>query len=272
MHALSKAAVGLVGLLAVAMAGQATAADDRSTLDTIVERGSMRVGVGAFVPWAFRNKEGQYVGFEVDVAAKLARDIGVELDLVPTAWDGIIPALLAGKFDVIIGGMTVTAQRNLKINFTDSYQTELGQDVVANKAKVPAGADIEALNNPRYSIGVRRGAVSVEAARKHFPLATLRQYDDEAIIQQEVLAGNVDMWVTSAPKPAFLAADHPDQVFLPLTEKLSRSNVGFGLRKGDFDTMNFFNNWIAINKEEGFLQERADYWFGSRAWKDEVAE
>lgn len=112
----------------------------------------------------------------------------------------------------------------------------------------------------------------MDAAKKHFPLATLRQYDDEAVIRQEVLAGNVDMWVTSAPKPAFLAADEPDATFLPLKEKLSQSYVGFGLRKGDFDTMNFFNNWIAINKEEGFLQERAKYWFGSRAWKDQVAE
>ena len=213
----------------------------KSTLDTILEKGTMRVGVGSFVPWSFRNKEGKYVGFEVDVSTALTKDMGVKLELVPTAWDGIIPALLAGKFDVIIGGMTVTSKRNLKINFTESYQTELGQDVAANKEKVPAGTDIKGLNSPKYTVGARRGSTAFDAAKKHFPLTTIRQYDDDSVIRQELLAGNIDFWVTSAPKPAFVVADHPDKTFQPLSEKLSRSHVGFGLRKGDVDTLNFFN-------------------------------
>ena len=103
-------------------------------------------------------------------------------------------------------------------------------------------------------------------------MATLRQYDDDAIIHQELLVGNVDLWVTSAPKPAFVAADHPDQVFLPLDYKLTTSHVGFGIRKGDHDALNYFNNWIAIQHQAGFLKDRADYWFGGRAWQDQVAE
>lgn len=91
------------------------------TIDTIVKRGTMMVGMSTFVPWAMRDKDGNLIGFEVDVATKLAKDLGVKLDLVPTAWDGIIPALLAGKFDVIIGGMTITTQRNLTVNFSAPY-------------------------------------------------------------------------------------------------------------------------------------------------------
>ena len=140
---------------------QPVVADDESVIDTIIKRGTMRVGVGSFVPWSFRNKEGDYVGFEVDVATKLASDMGVELELIPTFWDDIIPALLGSKFDLTIGGMTVTPKRNLKINFTDSYQRELGQDVAANRANVPADATAESLNNPGTTIGVRRGATSV---------------------------------------------------------------------------------------------------------------
>lgn len=60
--------------------------------------------MATFVPWAMRSKEGALVGFEIDVATKVAADMGVEIEFVPTAWSGIIPALLADNFDIIIGG------------------------------------------------------------------------------------------------------------------------------------------------------------------------
>ena len=76
-----------------------------SLLDQIKQRGTIRVGLSTFVPWAMRNKQGDLIGFEIDVARRLASDAGLEIEFVPTAWDGIIPGLLAGKFDVIIAGM-----------------------------------------------------------------------------------------------------------------------------------------------------------------------
>ena len=74
-----------------------------STMDAIVKRGTLRVGFSSFVPWAMQDRNGKYIGFEIDVAQRLADDLGVKLQPVPTSWDGIIPALLAGKFDMIIG-------------------------------------------------------------------------------------------------------------------------------------------------------------------------
>ena len=88
------------------IAPQASSAADRESLvEKVVRRGALRVGFSSFVPWAMQNKEGKYIGFEIDVAERLAHDLGVKLQLVPTNWDGIIPAMLSGKFDVIIGGM-----------------------------------------------------------------------------------------------------------------------------------------------------------------------
>ena len=83
-------------------ASQQLAAD--SVLETIKKRGSIKIGLSTFVPWAMRNKSGELIGYEIDVAKQLAEDMKVKAEFVPTAWDGIIPALLAGKFDVIIGG------------------------------------------------------------------------------------------------------------------------------------------------------------------------
>ncbi|MDE2825033.1 MAG: transporter substrate-binding domain-containing protein, partial [Gemmatimonadota bacterium] len=76
--------------------GSASETARTSLLDQIKQRGTIRVGVSTFVPWAMRNKQGELVGFEVDVASRLAADAGLEIEFIPTAWDGIIPGLLAG--------------------------------------------------------------------------------------------------------------------------------------------------------------------------------
>src|SRR3954452_12590078 len=92
----------LVSLLALVSLGPVLAhkswAQD-SAIASMQKRGSMIVGMATFVPWAMRSEQGELVGFEVDVATKLAKDLDLKLELVPTAWDGIIPALIAGKFD-----------------------------------------------------------------------------------------------------------------------------------------------------------------------------
>lgn len=120
----------IMTLLGVLMAISVASAADRPLRDQLAEdsvieqalkRGTLRVGFSTFVPWAMQDKSGAFVGFEVDVATRLAQDLGLNLELVPTKWSGIIPALLTGKFDVIIGGMSVKPVRSLKVNFTIPY-------------------------------------------------------------------------------------------------------------------------------------------------------
>ena len=117
-----------------------------STLETIKKRGSIMVGMATFVPWAMRDSQGNLIGFEIDVATKLAADMGVKLELVPTSWDGIIPALLAGKFDVIIGGMTITPKRNLTVNFSAPY--DYAGTSLAVAASLKDGFKTDSLNSP----------------------------------------------------------------------------------------------------------------------------
>ena len=90
-----------------------------SIIDKVMRKGKLRVGLASFVPWAMQDKKGEWIGFEIDVAKQLAKDMGVEIEFVPTKWEGLIPSLLTGKFDMIIAGMTGTPQRALKINFTN---------------------------------------------------------------------------------------------------------------------------------------------------------
>ena len=173
---------GLVVAAAVAVTSIAATAIPVSAQSVIVDiqkRGTLRVGMATFVPWAMRDQEGNLIGFEIDVAKKVAADMGVEVEFVPTAWSGIIPALLAKKFDVIIGGMSITPQRNLTVNFTRPY-AHSGQQMASNVALAGGFTSMDDYNDPSVTISCRRGATPCNFAQKRFPKATLRRFDDDA--------------------------------------------------------------------------------------------
>jgi len=239
-------------------------------LDQIKERGVIRVGLSTFVPWAMRNKQGELVGFEIDVANRLAADAGLEIEFVPTAWDGIIPGLLAGKFDVIIAGMSITPVRNLSVNFTRPYaHSELL--LAASIERMGDRRSRERYDHPDVTIAVRRGSTSVQAARKHFPNATLQQFDDDILAFQEVLNGNAEAVIASTPKPEHEVLKNSDRLFIPFNEPLDRGAEAIAIRQGETDALNFFDNWILLRTEDGWLRERRDYWFRTLDWQENVA-
>ncbi|AGF77628.1 amino acid ABC transporter substrate-binding protein, PAAT family [Desulfocapsa sulfexigens DSM 10523] len=236
-----------------------------STIDQVMRRGVLRVGMDTFLPWAMKDKSGELVGFEIDVARRLASDMGVKVEFVPTKWAGIIPALLTGKFDVVIGGMGIQTKRALKVNFTIPYDYS-GMAIVAHKEKAAGFASLEDFNNADVEIACKLGTTAVTAVKKYIPNAKLRLFDDEAQAYQELRNGNVHAVVGSAPRPAYEAIKYPETMFLPLESNFTREPIGFAVRKGDFDTISFFNNWITIVSHEGWLEERHHYWFGTKEW------
>ena len=250
-------------------ASQQLAAD--SVLETIKKRGAIKIGMSTFVPWAMRDKNGELIGYEIDVAKQLAEDMKVKAEFVPTAWDGIIPALLAGKFDLIIGGMSITPERNLTVNFSLPYANS-GIHMVANKELAAGLNSLAAFDKADVVLAARRGATPATAAKRLMPKATLRLFDEDALALQEVLNGKAHAFVTSTPTPAFEALKHPDKLFLPIPEPFVQGAEGFALRKGDPDALNFFNNWILLRQQDGWLKERHDYWFKTRDWASRVAE
>ena len=243
-----------------------TASAGESIIEKIQKAGVIRVGMSTFVPWAMKDKQGNLIGFEIDVAKKLAQDMGVEVEFVPTAWSGIIPALLTGKFDVIIGGMGITPERNLKVNFTTPYEYS-GMSMVAHKAKAKGFSSLADFNKKEVTIAVRMGTTAEQAARKFMPAASLKLFENESQALQELNLGRVHAVVSSAPMPVFHALKFPDKLFVPLKENFTKEPIGFALRKGDHDALNYFNNWILNMHAQGFLKERTQYWFESKKWE-----
>ena len=269
----------LAGVLTLGVAAGASAQEARqalsedSVVQTILQRGSISVGMSAFVPWAMRDKNGDLIGFEIDVARKVAEDMGVDINFVPTAWDGIIPALIAGKFDVIIGGMSVTTKRNLTVNFTRPY-ARTGYIVIANSklAEEKGINGLADLNREDITIASRRGSTGAVAMDRHFPKAKKIFFDDDVLSVQEVANGNIEAASSTPPKAAFEIEKRGDVIRIVSDEQLSPTREAFALRKGDPDALNFFSNWIQENEASGWLAERRAYWFSSREWADQVAQ
>jgi polar amino acid transport system substrate-binding protein len=263
-------AIVLVSVFVLSLAASTSAGEIQrnlvaeSAIEQIAKRAVIKVGMDVFVPWAMKDKKGELIGFEIDIAKKLAEDMGVKVEFVPTKWSGIIPALITGKFDVLIGGMTITTQRNLKINFTRPYYyTEQG--LMAHKKKA-AGFKVSDFNRPDVTIAARLGSTAAVAAKQQFPKAKLRLFDDEPAAVQELRNGNVHAMVSAQPLPSSTALDYPDTIMV-YDEVMMFEAIGIGVRKGDSDTLNLINNWIEINRNNGWIQGKYAYWFKSKDWK-----
>jgi polar amino acid transport system substrate-binding protein len=266
-----KMTVKLLGMLALAVgvlfAADTALAQQDNLIDMIKKRGKLQVGFGSFLPWAIRDKQGNWVGFEIDVSTKLAKDMGVELELMPTAWDAIIPTLISGKFDVIIGGLSITPARQEQVDFTEPYsQSGLGiaaSKQIAANIKYPDG-----FNDPKITLVCRRGTAAAKTIEEKWPKATIRQFDDDAIAFQEVINGNAHAVLSSEPKPTFFMLQNPDRLYKPTNDYVTTTVEGFALRKGNKSAVAYFNDWISKNKD--WLKERHNYWFKTRDWAANV--
>src|SRR5947208_12610927 len=102
-------------------AAESPSKSNAGTLLGVIEKGTLRVGVSLFTPWALKTKEGQLIGFEIDEAKRLAEDLRVQPEFHVFDWDKIVPALLNREIDIIVAGITIIPQRALKVNFSQPY-------------------------------------------------------------------------------------------------------------------------------------------------------
>lgn len=261
------AATAALPALAQSTAQEVAAA---SVIETIKERGVIKIGLSLFKPWSMRDLNGELIGFELDVGRQLAEDMGVEVEFVPTSWDGIIPALVSGNFDTIISGMTVTPQRNLTVNFTVPYAYS-GMTILANTA-MTEGFALEDYNSAEVTFAARRGATPATVIADMFPEAELLLFDEDGAATQEVLNGNAHATMASEPTPSSEARRYPDVLSVPFNQAFQAGGEGFAIRKGDPDALAYFNSWITAKTNTGWLKERHDYWFRGNDWADQVPE
>lgn len=206
----------------------------------------IKIGVdtGAYPPFTVPAADGSWSGWEIDFMHAICDEAKLDCVITPTAWDGIIPALTGGQIDVIMSSMSITAEREKAIDFSDKYYNT-PTVVIAGKGLV---ATPDAAGLKGKVIGVQVSTTQEAYAMKYFAPegAEVKSYQTADEVNQDLAAGRIDAMVIDAlPGGAFLATDEGKACCDLVGEvtddpEILGRGVGFGLRKGDplKDTLN----------------------------------
>jgi len=237
-------------------------------LDNIIERGTLRVGVTLFEPNTMQDATGKLTGFDIEVANKLTKDLGVEPEFLVYNWADIITALKNREIDIILAGVAITPARALNLNFSQPY-SELGIGIATNTRMTRKITKLGDLNTPKYSIAVVSDTVSHDFVRRNFDQAQIKTYKTSEEAGSAVSQDKAHVFVASVPQPKFLSLSHPSKVDSPLTKPLVSYKVGMGVSKGEQEWLNFLNSWITARQADKWLSTTHKYWYDSLRWRKE---
>ena len=236
------------------------------TLDDIMERGKLRVGMEpGYMPFEMTNKKGEIVGFDVDMAKRMAKAMGVELELVSTAWDGIIPALITKKFDIIMSGMTLTQERNMKISFASPYIV-IGQSILIDKKLSGKVKSYKDLNDKKFKVASKLGTTGEQAVKRMIPNASYISFETEQEGVMDLLNGKVDAFVYDLPFNAIAFAQKGQGKIELLDTPFTYEPLAMAVNKGDADFLNWLNNFMNQIRNDGTYDKIYAKWFKSDEW------
>ena len=250
----------LAALLVGALAWAAPAAAQESTLTKVLSSGKLRVGTtGDWNPMSMKDPAtDSYVGFDIDVMTELAKDLGVEIEFVPTEWKTLVPGIVADKYDISTSA-SITAQRIRSVGFTESYY-QLGTVPLTQKKNADRFTSWEDINQEGITVAVTLGTSQEQQVKTLFPKATIRTIEAPARDFQEVLAGRADVSVTSNVEASKLIEAHDIMMIVPVDEPASPADIAFLVDQGDQTWLNYLNHWIRIKENQGFFANLEDKW------------
>lgn len=242
----------------------------KSTIEEILKRGELRVGFEAgYMPFEMTDKKGNFVGFDIDMAKEMAKAMGVKFVPVNTAWDGIIPSLITGKFDIIMSGMTVTQERNLKVNFADP-NIVVGQAILLAKKHEGAVKSYKDLNDSKFVVTSKLGTTGEQAVKRKIPKCTYKSFETETEAVLEVINGKADAYVYDQPNCVVIMAEQGVGKLIFLDEPFTYEPLAWAVRKGDPDYLNWLNNFLRQVKNDGRYERIYNKWIKSTDWYQNV--
>ncbi len=257
-------------LLALALTAGMVGTSMAGTLSDIVKRGELRVAVqSGAAPYAFVDKNGNHTGSMVEFTREMAKRMGVKLKILDFDWDGLIPALLSGKADILAADMTPTLKRALKITFADPWYYV--QPCIFTKTAASYQV-LEDVNKPSVTVGVLLGSTGETIAKKFLPNAKLKTYKGGGrMIVQALLAGHVDAGVNDDLAVLTVLPDFPPNSLRLLDKRLGKGKdpLAFAVRQESVNLWQWINLYFKTIRADGTYQENVHYWMETTDWKKE---
>ena len=254
-------------------------------IGNVLAADKIRIGTeGAYPPWNSKDASGKLIGFEVELAWTLCRNMGKQCEIVEQDWDGMIPALIMRKFDAIMAGMSITDERKKAINFSQGYADE-----VASLA-VMKGSDLEGMKTP-VGIGLSSPNSDAKKALKTITAAlagktvctqtgtihqnflqsgdvgkiNLRTYKTQDEVNLDLTSGRCDVALAAAVAFTDYAEKSGKPVVLvgpTFSGGAFGNGVGVGIRQDDTELLKAFNKAIDKARKNGDISRIATKWFG----------
>ncbi len=226
---------------------------------------ALRVGTECtYAPFNYRTADGELTGYDVDVAREVGKRISAEIEFVCQEWDGMIPALLANKFDLIVASMSITDKRLKQIDFSGPYRVSIGQFVGRKDADLTLFDDSGEVipgNFDGLRVGLERSSTYEEWMKAKVPDAEIVYYDANEPMYLDLTAGRVDVIMTN-PMKAYLKflSKEGNQDFDVIGPQIEEQayfgiGVGIGLRKDQEALKGRINEALKAMTEDGTLDE-----------------
>ena len=237
-----------------------------SVLASIQERGELVVGTaGSMPPLNFTGKDGEVMGFEIDLAGDMAQAMGVTLNVKAMPFAELLPALEAGKVDMILSGMTITPERNLNVAFVGPYLIS-GKAFLTKINTIAKAKDPSEVDKTGVSLTALRGSTSQYFVEEFLPKAKLVTALDYDAAVSMVLNDEVDALIADFPICVLSVLRYPDKGLVSLITPLTYEPLGIALPENDPHLVNWVENFMMAQEGTGRLDELKEYWFENASW------
>lgn len=264
--------ISAVAVLALGLSACGDSSDDNGEEETEVDASALEdsyvvASDSSFVPFAFE-EDGENQGFDIEMIHEIADRVGFEVQLETTNFDGVIPGLQTGSFDLAIAGIGITEERAEVIDYTSPYyMSGLRIGVPVDDEEITDVADLEGL-----TIATRLGSTSAAYIDENIEGATANTYEqlDQAYLAVE--GGSADAILYDAPNVEYYAATEGEGSLKVVGDLFEAENYGIAVSQGNEDLVLAMNEALAEIIEDGTYAEIYEGWFGDEpAWLDDLA-
>ncbi len=238
----------------------------QANLNKIKKAGVIKIGMtGTQPPFSMESKEGELMGYEVDLAELLAESMNVELDIVQLPFAELIPALESGKIDVIMSGMTMTMERNAKVAFVGPYVLS-GKSVLTKMETLSKADEAEDFNMSDMKVTSLKGSTSESFVNLLLPDATSMPADNYQDAVDMLFNDEATVLVADFPIIMVTILKNSTYNLFTIPEPLTMEPIGMAIAPGDPLMLNFMENYINALYMGGVLDELEYYWFEDGSW------
>ena len=228
----------------------------QSTIQRITKRGKLLVGTtGDYRPLSYREADGTYWGFGIEVAQKIAERIGVGIEYVQTSWPTLTADVQAEPqtFDLAIGGITITDTRKETMLMSNGYLAN-GKTILCRAADANRYHSLVDLNKSEVRVMVNPGGLNERFANENLTHATIIVYQKNEEIPNQVAEGHADVMITEITEAPWYVKNDPRLAAPLLNAPFTHGEIGVLMRKGQDDLLQVVNNTIRQMKSDGTLR------------------